>query len=82
MEYKSGGISIKRKRTGKKIEPTGIEYIRMKPTRMKYIRMQYIIIRPKAVGKRTKLKGLYRRIKYIRKGKIVVYIRITYKSIK
>jgi len=75
-------MSIKRKRTGKKIEPTGMEYIRMKPTRMKYIRMQHIMIRPKAVGKRIKLKGLCRRIKHIRKGKIVVHIRITYESIK
>jgi len=40
------------------------------------------MIRPKAVGKRTKSKKLYRRIKYIRKGKIVLRIRITYESIE
>ncbi len=44
--------------------------------------MQYIIIRPKAAGKRTKSKRFYRRIKYIRQGKIVVRIRMTYESIK
>lgn len=54
MERKRGGVSIKRKRTGKKIEPTGVEPTRMEPTRIVCIRMQLITIRPKVVGKRTK----------------------------
>ncbi len=39
MKRKRGGVSIKRKRTGKKIEPTGVELTRMEPTRMVRIRM-------------------------------------------
>ena len=67
MEYKSGGMSIKRKRTGKKIEPTGMERIRMG-----HMKMQHIMIRSKLVGKRTKPKRLCRRIKQMGKGKMVV----------
>ena len=67
IECKSGYISIKRKRTGKKIVPMGMEHIRM----------EYIMIRSKVVGKQTKPKRLCGRIKHIRKGKIMVYMRIT-----
>jgi len=92
MECKSGGVSIKCKRTGKKIEATGMEHMRMEPTeiehkrieptRMEHMRMQHITIKSKAVSKRTKPKGLCRRIKYIRKGKMVIRIRITYENIE
>ncbi len=53
----------------------------MELTRIEPTRIQHIMIRPKAVGKRTKPKRLYKRIKYIRTGKIIVRIRITYDSI-
>jgi len=64
---KSGGMSIKRKRTSKKIESIGMER-----TRMEHMRMQHIIIRFKVVGKRTKPKRLCRRIKHMGKGTIIV----------
>jgi len=34
------------------------------------------------IGKRTKSRRLYRRIKYIEKGKMIVRIRMTYESIE
>ncbi len=67
MECKSGGISIERKRTSKKIERMG-----MKRTRIEYIRMQHIMIRSKVTGKQMKPKRLYRWIKHIGKGTIIV----------
>ena len=77
MEYKSEYMNIKRKRTGKKIEPMGIEHMRIEPTRLKHMRMQHIMIRSKVVCKQTKPKRLCGRIKHIRKGKIVVHMRMT-----
>jgi len=71
MECKSGGISIKSKRTNKKTEPTGTEHMRM----------QHKMIRSKAVGKRTKPKRLCRRIKHMGKGKMVVCMRMMYENI-
>jgi len=81
MGCKSGGMSIKRQRTGKEIEPKGVEHMRMEPTGIEHIRIEHII-RSKAAGKRTKPKRLCRRIKHIRKGKMVVRIRIIYESIE
>ena len=44
--------------------------------------MQHIMIRSKAVGKRTKLKRLCRRIKHLRKDKMVVRMRMMYESLE
>lgn len=44
MDYKSRGMNIKRKRTSEKIEPTGIELIRIEPTRIKYIRIKFKVV--------------------------------------
>lgn len=52
------------------------------PTRMEHMRTQHIMIRSKAVSKWTKPKMLYRRIKHMRKGKMVVRMKMMYESIE
>lgn len=66
----------------KTIEPSGMEHIRMEPTGMECMRIKHIMIRSKAVGRRTKPKRLCRRIRHIRKGKIVVRMRVMYENIE